>query len=101
MEEIAWGWDKLKCLEEISGDRERWDKLEELEELELELGMGFPKLERLSLSFLKSLECVGAVAAASGSGGLGEGASPLTPMLKSLYVNYCPKWKRLRGDGIS
>jgi hypothetical protein len=44
------------------------DKLEELE-------VGFPKLERLTLMGLKSLECVGAVAAAaSGSGGLGATA---------------------------
>lgn len=59
----------------------------------LELGMGFPKLQELTLWDLESLECVGPVGAASGSGGLG----PLPPMLKSLWVRECPKLKRLRG----
>jgi Leucine-rich repeat (LRR) protein len=85
---------EFPCLRALS--IEGCEKLEELE-----LGMGFPKLERLILAYLESLECVGAVAAASGSGGLGEGASPLPPMLKSLRVMRCPKLKRLRGDGIS
>jgi disease resistance protein RPS2 len=82
----------LPCLKmlEITG----CDKLEELE-----LGKGFPKLEELSLGDLDSLERIGAVAvaAASGSGGLGQRASPL-PMLKSLFVEGCWNLKTLRGD---
>ena len=77
------------CLRELC--IQTCDKLEELE-----LGMGFPKLERLILWSLESLECVGALAIGSESGGLGEGASPL-PMLKTVDVYYYYKLKRLRG----
>lgn len=69
------------------------DKLEDLE-----LGLGFPKLQEVKLLSLKSLKCVGTVGAASGSGRLGEVASTLPPMLKSFNVLGCGKLKRLRGD---
>jgi len=66
---------ELPCL------RELWiDKCHKLEELEL--GMGFPKLQELTLWFLKSLECVQ--------------VSPLS-MLKSVHVVSCEKLKTLLG----
>lgn len=69
------------------------DKCDQLKELEL--GMGFPEIQEMTLLNLKSLECVrmGTVAAASGSGGLGD----LPAMLKFLEVWGCSKLNRLDG----
>lgn len=63
-----------------------------LKEMELGRRGCFPKLEKLTLQNLKSLECLQGATSSSSSSGLGEGA---LPMLKSFTVKKCEKLKAL------